>query len=303
MAEREIFGLVDERFAHDQFTVAGVVPFRLAWDRSLKSKEVPTFFSHEKMFEVPPEMPRRFRFGLLFESVSQAEVYRNVRSVVEDFSLVFTHSSSLLKEFSNTRWIPGGGVWVGGKRGGIGLPQIFPKTRNISLISSNKSRCKDHRMRYQLALQLERSSVDLDVYRQIRGGGESPVQVFSKETTEIIGFPVAPLDYLQNYRYSIVTENFVDDLYFTEKILNCFATGTVPVYRGARQIASIFDERGIIPWENPAVLVEEIIPSLHSVDYLARMKAIENNFKLAMEFRTIEDYIVTNYLEEIKSFV
>lgn len=135
LEKQELFGLVDDRFAHDEGTVAGVVPERLVWDRNPVAPNIPVFFSHERMFETLENVPKNQRFGLLFESQSQAEVYRSVSAVMEDFALVFTHSSSLLKDFSNTRWIPGGGVWVGGTRGGGGLPQIFHKSRHISMIS------------------------------------------------------------------------------------------------------------------------------------------------------------------------
>lgn len=154
-------------------------------------------------------------------------------------------------------------------------------------------------MRYQLALRLEQSPHDVDVFRQVRNGDNSRVQVLTNDATEILDFPVPPIRYLRDYRYSIVTENFVDDLYFTEKILNCFATGTVPIYRGASLINTVFDEQGIIPWSTPADLQKRILPSLSPDDYSHRMSAIKNNFRLAKKFTTIEDFIVSKYLGEI----
>ena len=41
---------------------------------------------------------------------------------------------------------------------------------------------------------------------------------------------------LQDYMFSICIENITYDSYFTEKILDCFATGTIPVYKGSKKI-------------------------------------------------------------------
>ena len=34
--------------------------------------------------------------------------------------------------------------------------------------------------------------------------------------------------------FSVCIENDVYDTYFTEKILDCFATGTIPIYKGTK---------------------------------------------------------------------
>ena len=54
------------------------------------------------------------------------------------------------------------------------------------------------------------------------------------------------IDGLKDYCFSFAVENDIVPGYFTEKILDCFMTGTVPIYIGHEYIKSIFDERGII---------------------------------------------------------
>jgi len=298
----EVFNLVDERFSHDIGTVAGIVPRKVQWERDRFDSSLPVFFSHEKMLNVRDDILKHRRFGLLFESRSQAEVYRDVSKVMNEYSLVFTHSSELLKAFPNSRWIPGGGIWIGGSHGGRESPSIFPKSRDVSIVSSNKLRCPAHRMRYELARQLEHGRYGVDVFRQTLGGDNSPVQLIASHETKLFGSHVPALWYLQDYRYSIVMENFIDDFYFTEKILNCFASGTVPIYRGARDISKLFNSGGIISWDSPAQLVGKILPTLGDEDYKKRREAIAENFSLASKFRTIEDFIHDSYLDEIQGF-
>lgn len=48
------------------------------------------------------------------------------------------------------------------------------------------------------------------------------------------------------YMYSIVLENDKYPSYFTEKLTDCFVTGTIPIYRGAPDIGDYFDTSGMI---------------------------------------------------------
>jgi hypothetical protein len=98
-----------------------------------------------------------------------------------------------------------------------------------------------------------------------------------------------------DYRYSIAVENYIDDLYFTEKLLNCFATGTIPIYIGAKNIGSKFNLDGIIQSSPNSILEDiEICSKEH---YLSKMDAIRDNLERCKEFMTIEDYIIDNYFE------
>jgi isopentenyl phosphate kinase len=43
-----------------------------------------------------------------------------------------------------------------------------------------------------------------------------------------------------------LSENSIYPKYYTEKITDCFATGTIPIYYGDRSIGEDFDMNGII---------------------------------------------------------
>jgi len=53
-------------------------------------------------------------------------------------------------------------------------------------------------------------------------------------------------DGLAPYRYSFVIENHQNDLYWTEKIMDCFLTWTMPIYFGARRITDFFPAQAMI---------------------------------------------------------
>jgi hypothetical protein len=53
-------------------------------------------------------------------------------------------------------------------------------------------------------------------------------------------------DGLAPYRYSFVIENHQNELYWTEKIMDCFLTWTMPIYFGARRITDFFPAEAMI---------------------------------------------------------
>lgn len=82
--------------------------------------------------------------------------------------------------------------------------------------------------------------------------------------------------------FHIVVENCGINDYFSEKIFDCFATMTVPIYLGCPNIGDYFDVRGIIVVSS----VDEIIEQSNKLtenDYYSRMEYMEKNKKLANE--------------------
>jgi hypothetical protein len=284
MIERVVFGLEDSAFAHDAYSVAGVESKHIKWDRNFEGKSLPTFITDRRILEYDySHIPIENRFALLIESQGiMPRTYRKIETRLSDFRLVFTHSERLLQRFDNTRWIPGGGVWVGGTYAG-GKVGLHKKSKNVSILSSNKLRTKLHRERFCIAKRFESIDIGVDVFRQ-KLGEKQRVSVF--ET-------------LEDYRYSICIENYLDSRYFTEKILNALACGTVPIYLGARQISDYFDSDGIIEFHNFGDLKNRVLPMIGPDDYESRSAAIVANIEKSMAYSSIEDYIYRNYADQI----
>ena len=88
---------------------------------------------------------------------------------------------------------------------------VHPKAKLVSIIASAKNQTVGHALRHHVIREHDNQ---MDVY----GHGYNAVQ--RKETA------------LNSHMYTIVIENSVDDYYFTEKVIDAFLTGTVPVYWG-----------------------------------------------------------------------
>lgn len=199
--------------------------------------------------------------ALLLEPRSMlGDADRYVEEHPDYFRYIFTHDSKLLKlpHAYELNWAD---VW---------LTTDSPKTKGISLVTSFKSWCPLHKARLELA---EYFRVD------------DKVDVFYGDWNNPRIPNVKPEDYLEHYKYSIIIENDLDDYWYTEKILNCFSTKTVPIYVGATKIGERFNEAGIIRAENWRD-IPDITKALDiDGDYENRREAIEENFKLVEPYK------------------
>ena len=113
---------------------------------------------------------------------------------------------------------------------------------------------------------------------------------------DVYGRGYNPIEYkllgLKDYMFSITIENTQKDYYFTEKLIDCFMTGTVPVYYGCPSISKFFNEKGMIIFNN---VVELQSKKIDKETYESMLPYIHENFEKAKEYLIAEDYIWNNY--------
>ena len=158
---------------------------------------------------------------------------------------------------------------------------IYTKSKLVSMIASNKGYTEGHRRR----LRVVQAYVDKFGQEDLYGWGlthELPLKEKSRG--------------LRDYMFSFACENANYPTYFTEKLTDCFACGTIPVYYGTAGVAQYFNPEGIIfldqnsPWDN--------IPwdKLTEEYYESKKDVIKENFEIAQCMRVAEDYMYGNYL-------
>ena len=91
-------------------------------------------------------------------------------------------------------------------------------------------------------------------------------------------------------------ENNIEPDYFTEKLIDCFLTGTIPIYLGTKQVENYFDSNGIIFFDGDEDL-PNILNELTSDLYDSKIESIKKNFELAKEYMFPEK-IIQKFLEE-----
>jgi hypothetical protein len=103
-------------------------------------------------------------------------------------------------------------------------------------------------------------------------------------------------DGLVDYMFSFAMENSVYDYNITEKITDCFATGTIPIYFGTPDIGKYFNMDGIIMLDDNFSL-DMLTPEL----YASKINAINDNFERANKLLVPEDYMYLNYFNRHNS--
>ena len=107
------------------------------------------------------------------------------------------------------------------------------------------------------------------------------------------------IDALRDYMFSVSIENVsCDDNYFSEKIIDCFITGTVPIYHGCTNIGEFFDMRGILYFENQEQL-DKIIDSLTPEKYESMLEYVKINYEKALKWPLDNDIVYEMYYKDI----
>lgn len=224
------------------------------------------------------------QLGLLMESEEIIpKVYERVRKhpdyIRQRLTALFTHKKEFLDLFPNTRFCPAYSVWYGTEKWGGEIRDEQVKTKMVSFVGCDKAFTQLHLFRQEVTRHYHGSAL-VDVYGKAVGRFASCDEIFT------------------SYRYNIAIENGRYDYYFTEKILNCFASKTVPVYYGCLGIGKFFNTDGIIVIEEPTLeAVERALAQCSEADYERRSAAIDDNFRCVKEFLCVEDYLTANYPE------
>ena len=94
-------------------------------------------------------------------------------------------------------------------------------------------------------------------------------------------------------QYVIVIENCQYPGYFTDKIVDCFAAGCIPIYWGNPKIKELFDSRGFYTWTTIREL-GLILDHISNEDYESKRPYIEENFKRFPEFASPDRWMARN---------
>lgn len=148
--------------------------------------------------------------------------------------------------------------------------KIYDKNKLCSMFASNKKYTTGHRYRETIAKKFIN---DIDLYGGMLGskyiGGKSHMD-------KSIG--------INSYMFSIVIENAKVDKYYTEKITDCFATGTIPVYWGTDAISEDFNSDGIIKLND-----DFDIKTLSEELYHSKMNAIIDNYNRVCDMKMADE--------------
>ncbi len=279
---------LDVWFIRDR--IGAAIPYSdskyIAWDRYNISLPV-HFYAHGSVMETMGKPDHRYAWFIESESIIPEEyaLFETHRGLADDFDAVFTYSEKLLNSLSNAKFFPScASMWYG-KEVFEGIPDktvldekaYAGKTKNISMVCSAKKYTPMHIIRHRFAADAQASGM-VDVFGGFAGGQWMPYKSLS----------------LAEYRFQIVVENDIKPYYFTEKIIDCFAAMTIPVYLGASRIGDFFNPDGIITIEKDTSM-ELILKRCTPEFYEEHLAAVKENFVKSLRYRSVDDLLYETF--------
>jgi len=195
-----------------------------------------------------------------FKVLIQIEPHRTLNVPNNVFDLILGWKEALL-ELPNSRKFVFGDCW-------IDLYSFKSDKKNeISLLTSNKNFLPGHNLRHE-AFDLLNYGVDGFSVRTVR----TPPRIESKH------------EIFENAKFSVIIENMSYDNYFTEKLVDCLITRTIPIYWGCPNIGEYFDTSGMLIFNDMSEL-GNILHNLSPDLYDNSLEIIENNYKKSLEYQ------------------
>jgi hypothetical protein len=253
--------ILDHHFSHTKSS-SGSDPKNFDWLRSFDGDHI--IITDSSLSEVDKFINKK-KYAWLIESPAITPyAHSYIKENYNKFDLIFTFYEDLLSLSEKFILLPIGGCWI--KEEDM---IIHKKIKNLSFILSDKKTTDGQLLRHEI--------FNLNIIDQ------KDIYGFNNHIENKISA-------LKEYRFSIIIENTSRNFYFTEKIIDCFATGTVPIYWGCPKINKFFDINGIIQFENINQL-KNIINSLNEDLYNSKMDYIKYNYNQSKNYLTAEDQI------------
>jgi len=193
------------------------------------------------------------------------------------YDILLTFDEEILKHCQNARFYLYGTTWI--PKEIYESIDISRKKRRISSITGNKCfpNAIGHHIRQHLYYSQQDCEAPVDWYRSGKDHQILP---------DIIGNPIlgdSKLPLFLDYQFAIVIENSRQANYFSEKLLDCLLTKTIPIYWGCPNITKWFDTTGwiILDTDSVSYCFEKckVLP-----DYESHMDVIHKNYETAKKF-------------------
>lgn len=262
-------------FSHDVTSCHNIPPSKFKWVYDKKSKnDIEVYLDYNITGGITSSCKNKFLWICESKGIIQPQiefVKLNKDKLQEIYKKIFVHDYELLNLGPSFCYCPpaANSTWIKNKA-------IHKKSKLISMVSSGKSMCEGHVFRNNKVKEFKEKYNYIDFY----GRSFNPFKI--KE------------DVLNDYYFSITIENEKYSNYYTEKLMDCFATGTIPVYHGTPELKKMFNQEGVI------ILDDLTDINMLTVDlYYSKLEEIQDNYERCLKHQTSDDYIY----EEINKFL
>ena len=290
--------LFDTTFGDQACSVALQTPQTMRYVRNQTRYDGITVFVDGMIYDpVVEDVQSTYKVAWLHEARTlHPENYERIWQVMPKFDAVMTHDERLLDKWGWRKYSNESGEWKLDKatpfiktiRGGswVSLDQwgMYPKSKNVAMILSDKQTLPGHQLRHAIA------------------AAGLPIDLFGPSYTPI-GHDKAPA--YRDYRFAVVVEACKEDNFFSEHLIDALAYGCVPIYWGCPNIGDYFDPDGMwniqtSTWgDNPLIAIKQTLAFFlgpsglgPSGTYQKKAPALIVNQTLARAYAITEDWQV-----------
>lgn len=260
----------DSLFSHAFSTSNWFKPSSFEWDfKSTPNKVV--VLTDNDLYRVN-DFKNIKKYAWLVESCAVTpHSYSYVLNNYDKFDAIFSHHEKVLK-LPNSYLVPIGGCHLLDNE----ISLNHKKNKLVSMMYSNKNFAPGHSLRFLIAN-------NLGEHIDVMGSGKGGVNI--KKALSCV-----------DYMFSVAIENCKVDYYFTEKIIDCFLSGVIPIYWGCPSIGDFFNKEGILCFNSVEDLKQIISDKNFLVEfYNSKKSVIEENFRKALKHKVGEDFMFDNY--------
>ena len=130
---------------------------------------------------------------------------------------------------------------------------------------------------------------ELNQYKQIDMGG--------RFRNNVGGFVKNKIKFLKDYKFSLAMENSEADGYTTEKIIDAFLAGTIPIYYGDYMVDDYINPKTYI-------LIRDYRDMKKKIDYIKKIDNDDNLYRSILKEKVfIDDFFVDNIINERKKYL
>ena len=250
--------LIDENLSK-QMCLNPFLTIDLGWSRDIEDYDV-CIYTDKLCYAYEIDETKENYAWILEPPIVNGENYFHMPRINNKFKYVFSYFKHLSNMIDNHIFVPHGGTWL--REEDIA---IHTKSKLVSFLFSDKNWNGFHKSRHQL-YSLIKDNKDVSFY----GSGCEKNIPFKIEA-------------LKDYYFSIIIENSVEDAYFTEKLIDCLLSGTIPIYLGTKQIGEYFNTDSMILF-NDVSEIPDILSKLTPELYFSLIEGVKENFEKAKDY-------------------
>jgi len=217
--------------------------------------------------------------NLIINFFKKIDIIKYLQDRYKDFDYILTFDEEILK-LPNSKKLLYGTTWIDKKYWDI----EYKKKPMISTIIGGKNCIEGHKLRHKIYYIDHKINIKKEIYLSSNFRGK----LVKKSYHLILGDD--KFRAFNKCMFHLCIENTKQENYFSEKLMDCFMTKTVPLYWGCPNIGDYFDTRGMIILDTDnEYKILGIINRLTEKDFISRKKYMLKNLETAQKYIDYED--------------